>query len=671
MPKSFLRAAVFLPIAVPAVLATTGAAVMALLLYGQLVDWLVWPIVFVITIATITALWYWLPKPTISREQLICTALLLLGVLAWGIFNTQYTSQHLLTNRDPATYANAAAWLVKHENLKISTPAIFNSPNVTTESPGFMSGGQTDAVYAQGQHLFPILLGLGGRIVSQDLMLHLPIFFGMTALLAMYSFAQLPTKPRWALLATGVIAVSLPMLYFSRDTFTEPLSLTLVFGAMALLWQAVKTGQVGLWALAGIAVGASALTRIDAYITIAGFLLFIAVFLATRQPGQRFSGLKNTAAFLLPVVLLSVLGVADLLILSPYYFNGHKSLLAQELLVCAAAVAGGLVAMAIAWRTKFISWLDKISRPWRKLAIIAAVILVALAIVSRPLWYTETIAQQSGFIAGVQVGQGDPPSPRGYSEQSATWVGWYIGPILAAAGAVGLGVAAARSFKNIAWLIGFFVVGVTAVIYLIKPSIAPDQIWAARRFLPVILPGLAVFGVVAFAWLGEKLLTNRLHKAVFFILASIALIVAPLLTSKPFLTTRDTAQLPLIADFCKALPKKAVVLWLGDARHYNVQATRSFCNVPAYAYTASPVNPQDLKVAASSAYSLGYAPVIALFSGDDRLVGRDQVTQVSQASYDELEPTLQSPPEFVYTKQLKVLAGQLRPDGTIVKLQER
>src|SRR5207245_11034655 len=43
----------------------------------------------------------------------------------------------------------------------------------------------------------------------------------------------------------------------------------------------------------------------------------------------------------------------------------------------------------------------------------------------------------------------------------------------------------------------FLVVVPVTVLYLARPSISPDQPWAMRRYLPVVIPGLAIAVAVA------------------------------------------------------------------------------------------------------------------------------------------------------------------------------
>src|SRR5439155_4286515 len=84
-------------------------------------------------------------------------------------------------------------------------------------------------------------------------------------------------------------------------------------------------------------------------------------------------------------------------------------------------------------------------------------------------------------------------STRTYGELSVRWISWYVGPVTLAVGIVAAAVLAGALVKGTARLptrIAVFMFAPPALIYLVKPSITADQIWAMRRFLPAVIPGL-------------------------------------------------------------------------------------------------------------------------------------------------------------------------------------
>ena len=65
-------------------------------------------------------------------------------------------------------------------------------------------------------------------------------------------------------------------------------------------------------------------------------------------------------------------------------------------------------------------------------------------------------------------------------------------------GFIVLGVRAVRTDSP-----AFFVLAATVpmtVLYIARPSIAPDHLWAMRRYLPVVLPGMTIAAAAAAIW---------------------------------------------------------------------------------------------------------------------------------------------------------------------------
>jgi hypothetical protein len=79
---------------------------------------------------------------------------------------------------------------------------------------------------------------------------------------------------------------------------------------------------------------------------------------------------------------------------------------------------------------------------------------------------------------------------RSYDERTVTWLTWYFGistVLLAAAGCALLARSAiVRRRPGPAVLL--ITLGVPTLLYLVRPAITPDQVWAMRRFLPAAMP---------------------------------------------------------------------------------------------------------------------------------------------------------------------------------------
>jgi len=657
-----------LPIMVPLALAAFGSIAILFLIIGQFKPAIIWPLGLIAAAASIFIIFRYYPRDVLdNRARLLCNILVVLGVLGWGGFNVLYTSQHVLVNRDPALYANAGIWLTKHDSLKIPTLHIFGSnvPGVRLDNgSGFKTvrGSNQQYDYAQGSHLLSAFLGLVGRIVGVANSLRLNVLFGMSALFGIYAFGrELVRRTWWAAVATGVVAASMPFIDVSRDSFSEPLAATFTFGGLALIWLALKCKKPSVWFLAGIVTGAGTMTRIDGYLSVAEILAFIAVMLALARKDDRVQTIRQSVALAMGMAVTSALGWLDISQLStPYYRDLHSQFMGEALAVVACALLG-VIAVWISWQTKLLSAVGKATESWRAEGGAIAVVGLAVILATRPFWY-HPIDKVTGSLS--------------YAQLTTEWVAWYIGPTFAVLGVVGIAMSTARALKKQQLFLtaGLLVVVGTSLLYLSQPNIAPDQIWASRRLVPVILPGVAVFAAMSLDWFSEQYMNKVKWGYVFAGLASVAILLAPLTTSKPLLRLRPYAELGGINSMCAVLPKDAAVLWVGAQPIQEiVQPTRSICNVPAQGYNigASNLNRESLAQLASNARASHKVPVIGIYGNEVSAVPTaisGQLKSVSSVSIQDLEQTYLHAPENVTSTSINLELGRIQPDGSVVPL---
>lgn len=658
------------PLVVPVALAIFGAVAMLFLLADSFYSWLVWPFGL---LAAAAASYYLVKVGTPQRlgsltERRVCDLMLVVGVALWGGFNVLYTSEHIYTDRDPATYAVTATWLIGNTDLRIEKPTVFgDDPDLVAYSAGFGDDvHDKDLLFAQGNHLLPAMLAMGGRIVGDDRMLRLNVIAGMAALGAVYAFARLMMRSRWALVAVSALALTLPMIAFSRDTYTEPLTAAFAFAALTLLWMAQVKKKPMLWLMSGLLAGAGAMTRIDAYLTAAVFILVGFLTLALAVHGTRKRTAINIGLLYAGLAITSLIGWLDVTRLSSGYYVSEWPQLRLLFLLLAGVVVFGVMATAISWRTAILKHLHIKTVRWRPLAAAAAVVLVCLFLISRPLWQVSY-----GVFDNHQI-DATPQIARTYAESTVNWLMWYLGPVFTILGGLGLAIAAARAMKrnDLLLLAPVLLIAGTSLLYLTRPSIYPDQIWATRRLLPVIMPGLAVFGAVALEWIYRQRLSKRLHTSshtLVTVLATLA-IIAPLFISMPFLFSRTyDPQLNQLKAACNELPDNSAVVWVGDARWQMVQPTSTFCKVPVVGVHQDVKDTQAaLAKAAREVTSRGMVPVVGMFSKQSEALGLplDQATKIGPGVYYVIEPITSKPPRNSVPLDKEVALGVIQPDGT-------
>lgn len=431
---------------------------------------------------------------------------------ASGVFNALLHAEQLAVRRDPATYAQYAAWLAGHGSLPIEVRAeAFGGadPALDFESVGFY---QVDgAVVPQFMPGAPLLFAAGDWLGVMSLT---PAVLGALAVLTLAGVTARLAGARWAPLAALAFAVCLPVLYTSRTTFSEIPSMILLFGGLALLHDALAgAARQGLprWgegAVAGLVFGLAVLVRVDGLRDVLPVLAFAGLLVALR----RFARPEGAAGvpLLAGVVAGAGLGLLAGYVLSRPYLEYLSRSVRPLLLICAAVLVLTAVGTAAA------PWLARLPRPaWLPGAGAALVVLVVTGLAVRP-WLqtvrrtpaTEDDGKTARFIEEIQKANGLPPDgERLYFEQSLHWVAWYVGvPVLLlatlAAALLVRGLLRGRSF---AWLAPLAVIGWTTVSTLLRPEITPDHPWAARRLVPVVIPGLVLLAVWGLGWVRDRL----------------------------------------------------------------------------------------------------------------------------------------------------------------------
>ena len=456
------------------------------------------PIVVLPAIAIVVALtWPMAPEAVpVTRDFRHGAAWALGLVVTWVLLNIAFAGEILLVQRDPGFLALEGIWLTTHADpsIPIRSAAELSAqvPDVRVISDAFWQFG--DEIHAQGAKTFPGLLAMAGWVLGQRGVLVGNLLIGAIGLLAVYDLARRLIGPRWGLVPLATLALSTPMIYFSRSTFTEPTNIVLTFGGLAVLWSAYRDPRMSRFALGGAMVGATALSRIDGAAVSAGMILGLGVVAAVSGPadrGRRIWGLLVATAASLAMVGL---GYLDLALHSAGYLEDHRSLYVQLLaLLGACLVAVGTLVVVLRWGL-LRSWLA--SRRGM-LGTLAAWLVVAAAVVlaSRPLWMQRNLIEpgsgQAWFIAAAQRAAGVAvDGTRSYDEMTVTWLGWYLGPLTLVLAVAGTALLMRRSI--VGWrpeiLVLLATLGIPALLYLIRPAITPDHIWAMRRFLPAVIP---------------------------------------------------------------------------------------------------------------------------------------------------------------------------------------
>ncbi|MEV0233245.1 hypothetical protein [Nonomuraea sp. NPDC050786] len=528
--------------------------------------------------------------------------------VASGVFNVVMHAEQVIVRRDPATYAQYAAWIAGHGSLPIPTQAAAfggADPALIFESVGFYE--RNGAVVPQFMPGPPMLFAVGDWLGAP---FAIPGVLGALAVLVVGGVVARLAGARWAVLASAVFAVSLPVLYTSRTTFSEIPSLILLFGGLALIHDALARVNVpggtdagvgwGRGLLAGLVFGLAVLVRVDGLRDVLPVLAFAGLLIAMRRFARPQGALGPP--LLAGLVVGAGAGMLAGYVLARPYLSYLSSSVRPLLFICAAVLLLTLAGTAAA------PLLARIRLPkWAPAAGAGLVVLLMIGLYVRP-WLqtvtripttledrrTELMIRQTQEIYRLPV-----DGTRLYFENSLHWVIWYVGLPVVVLATLAAAVLARRLLRDggpFEWLPPLAVIGWTTVTTLLRPEITPDHPWAARRLVPVVIPGMILLASYGLAWLRDQAwlrdLAARRGPAWLsgprlprwgMALAVLAVLVPPTVTSiGTAFTPVERGEAAAVAAMCAKIPPNASVLIVervtGDRF---TQLMRGMCDRPA------------------------------------------------------------------------------------------
>jgi hypothetical protein len=524
--------------------------------------------------------------------------------VAFGIDQMIYHSQFIIVTRDPASYIQFGNWIAHHGSLPIPQDrAAFGGAAHALKYSSFAYYQVGSGVVPQFMAGLPMVLAAGFWAGGVSLAAAMGPLIGALAVLTFGGLAARLVGPRWAPLASLVLALSLPEFFTSRSTYSEPVVQILFLGGLCLIVDSLETDGAGarvLAALGGLALGLTLLVRIDG----ASDILPVIPYLGILILGRRRQGFPLLGGLAVGVIY----GLVDGLVLSRPYMASIKSSLVPLALITGVVIIA--TALAVAWR--WSKGLPRTERAWLPNAAAVAAVVVVAGFTLRP--YVQTVrAKSNSFFESIMVGYQRanhiPVAPeRLYYEQSMHWVFWYIGAPAVILGTLGAALLARRCLQGRAptWTLALMIFAWAIVATLYKPAITPDHPWASRRLVPAVLPGFILLAVWGSDWLLRWIRRAGIGRVLHAGLATccvVALLLPAAITTFGLrirsggpagirfvaegLAAKTTyrGQIPAVRHMCAALPRDASVVFIdsgsGGAADRLTQVVRGMCGVPA------------------------------------------------------------------------------------------
>ncbi|WP_229673981.1 hypothetical protein [Nakamurella endophytica] len=622
-----------------------------------------------------------LPAPGAADGRVVLGAgVALLVAVAWFLVQVGHTGQAIGVGRDPSQYTLLGLYLVDHRSPDVGLPQA--AVDLARAVPGLRTNFITDEVTAanhiQGTSLLSGMLAVLGWLFGTGGVWAANVVLGALGLLAVYAMGRRIVGPLWALLPVVALAVAMPLAEFSRTPYTETLALVFAAGAVLGIWVAAERGALRPAALGGACAGAVMLSRIDGGIVMIGGIVGLTLLaVVTPDPELRARRRRALAVFVLAAAPVGLLGWLDLRVHSPKYLSDLSDLLYPVLAATAAlAVVGWLASGPVAGRllTRAVRDVRRRRRGW---AVAAGVLAsaAALFLLSRPWWMVNHKQVDPDYWPAVEWRQRAEGLPvdgtQSFDEMTVSWLAWYFGWPLLLVGLAGAVTATVDGVRRDTRLLAVAAVpAVAAAFYLNAVSITPDQVWAFRRLLPVIVPGLllgAAYGLRRAA----GLLARRRAPAWsgIAVLLGAVLAVLPVLTWGPMFGAREGQGTYDLALRMCSLAGDGLLVQVGNYPPTGTMlpAVQELCPGTAAVQTFS-TSPVTLQQIADHWDGDGPVTVVTFQPGVLFPTGVGGAAPWTTLTVPQWESVISHRPRRVDQVVLQVWAGRLDSSGTVQAL---
>jgi hypothetical protein len=430
-------------------------------------------------------------RPPLAADPPGLAAAAVVALVAVALF---FPAFHYGIGKDPGAYVSHAIAITRVGSSSLHDPVLDRSrvPDVvvTPEDPIgrfpaiWIADRGAQRVVLQFYHLWPALLASAFAAGGYTGMVNLTPLCGLLAVLAVALAARRVLGPLGGGLAGLLLATNMLEVWHAKYPSNEVFTQALVAGALLGVVVALQTGWRPAAGVAGLLLGLSYLARPDSLLLL---LLAVAVGCVLIVAG-RFDGRAGWFAAGLAVTL--PYGFFQAYVLARHYTlaNGVPDFPVVAAVIAAALAAALLLRrLAPALGPRIPRLLGERRFQLRAGAVIVAVAALLLALGLLRPWL-------SGPVYGTLVGR----RVRTYDEQSLRRLSWFFTLPGLGLALGGLALASLRRWRAAAWTLVAPAVCLLPV-YAYRADIASRLMWWTRRFVPVIVPGLAVLIAAALA----------------------------------------------------------------------------------------------------------------------------------------------------------------------------
>lgn len=425
-------------------------------------------------------------------------------VLAAGLLYAGFPKQSLLGERDEGIYAQHALHLLRSADSRIDLQALGIASDPAVSAIEHKRSPELPGIYPTGTRwtfqfssATPVWMAMLGAVLGPQAIFRFNAVIGALNCLAFYALMLRclpPGRRHWAIAALAIFALQPAQVWISRNSLSEPFCAWFVLNGVWVAALAIARRSQSLGWAAGLLLGMSALVRIDAVVfplTAACAALVFSAVDRTRGRGGARAALSVGAGCL----AASVAAMLYFALLVRPYFVGLADLALPAMIAALSCLLG-------AWLYSRVRPAPMPERAWGAAAWLAATAL--LAVFAYAMWIRPDVLPYA-LIESKLVPHLN--GMRDYREISLRNLSAYLGLWVVLAAGLGAAVAVWRVLRHRAatavdWTMLFLLV--PTLVYLWRPMISPDHVWAARRWVPAVFPASIAFAAVGIAFLAQR-----------------------------------------------------------------------------------------------------------------------------------------------------------------------
>jgi len=481
--------------------------------------------------AGVLARWRGRPSTPGSRSEGGAGFRQLRGLLAvlvvLGALYAAFPTYFLLGNQDPGVYLLYAARIAKTGGLDLDLGWLGPLRNAHPEGlalgyPGIYSylnsdvGTDATRLSPQFMHLFPALVanvwagsGLEGAVRTNAVLSVLTLGAGFALVRRLAGYGA-------GLAFVLVLGLNPAFVWAARITLTETLAALLnLTGLLLLVLASDEQKNKGLAVAGGAALGLGVFNRLDAGLAVMPLLGLAVAALVDRD--LRASVRAATGAYF----VVSTLGFLDGFFHAPFYFQtlfeDHRVRELIGLSALTALFAFGLASLSDAALARLRLTPKLLSRLAQE-----ALLLLVLGV---------------GFV--LLLWPAVDPDPRSRAAQELTW---YLTPVAWPLALVGFGIVLHP--VSVRWLPLVVMAASALFVFTVGPHVVPQHIWASRRWVPHVIPAMAVLSVLAATRISSAVARFRIPQSLAAAVLLACYFVPALSFVRPFLLKSMLLGLP-------------------------------------------------------------------------------------------------------------------------------